>query len=184
MCPQTDVTKHTTLLHIHLYAHRVIITMCACAQQGYAFGRVSLCMYTIHVCGQKMGCLGSYHWKSPVSVIYCLLVEFNGQKRGLLCQAIHSEKEIWNHSINGTKKGTGPGKSYYVRSQPHLVYMQCSYMYAMLTNAECQHTTAAVQTYNIATGAVCTDSAQSTQGTCSVELQFPDMLIFGYTLVH
>ena len=47
MCPQTDVTKHTTLLHIHLYAHRVIITMCMYAQQGYAFGHVGLCMYNV-----------------------------------------------------------------------------------------------------------------------------------------
>ena len=45
--------------------------------------------------------------KSPVSVIYCSLVKFNGQKRGLLCQAIRSGKGIWNHSINGTEKGSG-----------------------------------------------------------------------------
>ena len=55
--------------------------------------------------------------------------------------------------LTGRKKG--PGKLYY--GKPRLVYMQCSY--AMLTNAERQHTTAAVQTYNITTGAVCTDSA-------------------------
>ena len=73
----------------------------------------------------------------------------------LLCQAIRSEKEIWNNSIDGTKKG--PGKLYY--SKPRLVYMQCSYAMLHVMNAERQHTTAAVQTYNIATGTVCTDSA-------------------------
>ena len=65
--------------------------------------------------------------------------------------------------ILGKKFGTilligqekGSEKLYY--GKPHLVYMQC--IYAMLTNAECQHTTAAVQTYNITTDAVCTDSA-------------------------
>ena len=34
-------------------------------------------------------------------------------------------------------------------------------------NAECQHTTA-VQTYNIATGTICTDCALSAHGMCSV----------------
>ena len=43
--------------------------------------------------------------KSPVGVMYCLLVEFNGQKGGLLFQATCSGKEIWKHSINGTGKG-------------------------------------------------------------------------------
>ena len=43
--------------------------------------------------------------KSPVSVIYCSLVEFNGQKVGLLCQATCSGKEIRKHSINGMEKG-------------------------------------------------------------------------------
>ena len=54
--------------------------------------------------------------------------------------------------LTGLKKGSG--KLYY--GKPRLVYMHCSY--AMLMNAERQHTTAAVQTYNIATGTVCTDS--------------------------
>ena len=30
--------------------------------------------------------------KSPISEIYCSLVKLNGQTRGLLCQAIYSEK--------------------------------------------------------------------------------------------
>ena len=64
--------------------------------------------------------------------------------------------------IQGKKFGTilltgrekGSGKLHY--GKPHLVYMQ--YSHAMLMNAECQHATA-MQTYNIATGTVCIDSA-------------------------
>ena len=55
--------------------------------------------------------------------------------------------------LTGWEKG--PEKLYY--GKPRLVYMQRSY--AMLMNAERQHAIAAVQTYNITTGAVCTDSA-------------------------
>ena len=33
--------------------------------------------------------------KSPVSVIYCLLLEFNAQTKGLLCQATCLEKKNW-----------------------------------------------------------------------------------------
>ena len=94
------------------------------AQQGYVFGRIGLCVYVcmyVYV-DKKRAVWGLTTGKSPVSVIYCLLVEFNGQKRGLLCQAIHSGKEIWNHSINGMEKG--PGKLYYSR-KPRLVYLQC-----------------------------------------------------------
>ena len=50
--------------------------------------------------------------------------------------------------LTGRKKG----KLYY--GKPRLVYMQCSYA----CNAN-EHATTAVQTYNITTGAVCTDSA-------------------------
>ena len=49
-------------------------------------------------------------------------------------------------AIRKWQKRGGESITYY--SKPHLVYMQCSY--AMLMNAEHQHTTAAVQTYNIA----------------------------------
>ena len=53
------------------------------------------------------------------------------------------------------RREKGFEKLYY--GKPCLVYIQCSY--AMLTNAERQHTTVAVQTYSIVTGTVCTDSA-------------------------
>ena len=52
-----------------------------------------------------MGCLGLTTGKSPVSVIYCLLIEFMSQKRRLLHQAICSGKEIRNHSINRMGEG-------------------------------------------------------------------------------
>ena len=133
----------------------LVITLCTYVQQGYVFGRVGLCMYVctvyVYYVDQERTVWGFTTRKSLVSVIYYSLVEFNGQKRGLLCQAIRSGKEIW--LLMGRKRG--PGKLYY--GKPRLVYMQCSY--ATLTNTECQHITAAVQTYNITTGAVCSDSA-------------------------
>ena len=55
---------------------------------------VCMCMWVIYV-DKKRAARGLTTRKSPVSVIYCLLVKFNGQKRGLLCQVIHSGKEIW-----------------------------------------------------------------------------------------
>ena len=59
-------------------------------------------------------------------------------------------------NLEPTGREKGSGKLYY--SKPHLVYMQCSY--AMLLNAERKHVhVTAVLTYNIDTGAVCTDSA-------------------------
>ena len=74
----------------------------------------------------------------------------NGQKRGLLYQTICSGKKFGTILLMRWKKGSG--KLYY--SKPRLVYLLCN----ALKNAEHQHTTT-VQTYNIATGAVCTDSA-------------------------
>ena len=65
---------------------------------------VCVCMY-VYV-DKKWAVLGLTTGNSPVSVIYCSLIEFNNQKRGLVCQVIHSGKEVWNHSINGTEKGS------------------------------------------------------------------------------
>ena len=53
----------------------------------------------------KTGCWGLTTWKSIVCWIYCLLIEFNRQKRSLLRQVIRSGKGIWRHSINATEKG-------------------------------------------------------------------------------
>ena len=72
---------------------RVMCSVCVC---------MYVCMYVYIYVDKKRTVWGLTTGKSPVSVIYCSLVEFNGQKRGLLCQAIRSGKEIWNHSINGT----------------------------------------------------------------------------------
>ena len=64
-----------------------IFTLCAYAQQGYVFGRVGLCMYVcmygMYVCivwTKKRAVWGLTTEKFPVSVIYCSLVEFDGQK--------------------------------------------------------------------------------------------------------
>ena len=73
------------------------------------FGHVGLCTYVcvcMYMWTKKRAVWGLTTGKSPVSVIYCSLIEFNSQKWGLLRQAIHSEKEIWNHSINGMEKGS------------------------------------------------------------------------------
>ena len=61
------------------------------------------CVY-VYICGQKQVICCLTIGKSLVSVIrvvgiissviYCSLVEFNGQKRGLPCQVIHSGKKI------------------------------------------------------------------------------------------
>ena len=56
----------------------VFITLCAYAQQGYAFGCVGLCM-----CARmwpKMGCLGSYRLKN------LLLVQFTACSLGLMAK--------------------------------------------------------------------------------------------------
>ena len=114
VCSSVSFISHSrvTLITYDLWLHcpYSIITLCAYAQQGYVFGHVGLCMCVcmcVYVCmyvyvDKKRAVWGLTTGKSPVSVIYCSLVEFNGQKRGLLCQAIRSGKEIWNHSINGT----------------------------------------------------------------------------------
>ena len=71
------------------------------------FGHVGLCMYVcMYMWTKTPAVCGFTTRKSPVSVIYCSLVKFNDLKRGLICQAIRSGKEIWNHSITGKEKGS------------------------------------------------------------------------------
>ena len=92
VCFRKPLNINTIEIKIHYYPVRV------CA--------AGLCVWLRRfVCGQKKAVWGFTTGKSPVSVIYCLLVEFNSQKEGLLRQAVHSGKEIWNHYINGTEKG-------------------------------------------------------------------------------
>ena len=88
-------------MHTKAYLIICMITLCTYAQQGYAFGHISLC---IHVCGKKTGYLTT--WKSLIGTIYCSLIKFNRQKRSLSRQVIRSEKEIRRHSINGMGKGS------------------------------------------------------------------------------
>ena len=64
---------------------------------------MSVCVYVL--CGQKMNVWGLTASKSLVDAIYCLLIEFNHQKRSLLHQMICSGKEIRRHPINETGKG-------------------------------------------------------------------------------
>ena len=75
----------------------LVTSVCVC---------MCVCMYIYVDKKQAVWGLTCTTGKSPVSVIYCSLVEFNGQKRGLLHQAIRSGKEIWNYSINGTEEGS------------------------------------------------------------------------------
>ena len=126
-----------------------IITLCTYVQQGYMF--VCVCVL---VCGQKTGCLRSYTWKPPVSVIYSSLVKYNSQKGAHYVRWFIQGKKFGSILLMGRKKGSG--KLYYDKPCARLVSMQCSY--AMPANAERQHATA-VQTYNITTGTVHTDSA-------------------------
>ena len=99
-----------------------------CLQQGYAFGHVSLWMYVcvcvctyIYMWTKKRAVWGLTTRKSPVNVIYCLLVEFNGQKRGYYARQFILGKKFETILLTGREKG--PGKLYY--GKPRLVYMQC-----------------------------------------------------------
>ena len=80
--------------------------------------------------------------KSSAIVIFCSLVEFNDQKGAYYARRFILRKKFG--AILLTRQKKGPGKLYY--GKPRLVYR---YAYVMITNAERQHTTAAVQTYNI-----------------------------------
>ena len=116
--------------------------MCVYAQQGYAFGHVSLC-FCIYVT-QKLAVWGLTAWKSPVSVIYCSLVD---AKKG----AYYTRWFVQGKTFLLTGWEKGSWKLYY--GQLHLIYMQNAASYAMLFvfRTACQHATA-VQTYNATTG--------------------------------
>ena len=60
---------------------------------------VYMCMY-VCMCGKKQAVWGLITWKTPVSVIYCLLVEFNGQKKLTM-----PGKEILKQSIHRMEEG-------------------------------------------------------------------------------
>ena len=86
------VCVYTLVTSVCVYKYVCMCDVCMCA-----------CMY-VYV-AQKTGCLESLCLKISHSVIYCSLVEFNHQKRSLLCQA---GKVIRNHS-NNYNGGTGEG---------------------------------------------------------------------------
>ena len=116
----------------------LVASVCVCI---YDCMYVCICMY-VYV-DKKWAVWGLTTGNSPGSVIYCSLVEFNGQKGAYYARRFVLGKKFGTILLTGQKKG--PGNLYY--GKPCLVYMQCSY--ALLMNVECQHTTAAVQTYNI-----------------------------------
>ena len=95
---------------------------------GLCVWSVCVYMYVMHICmyvlcgQQKWAVWGLTAEKSPVSVNYCLLIEFNSQERDLLRQAIRSGKEISNHFLlTGQKKGSG--KLYYILSHTLSTYI-------------------------------------------------------------
>ena len=72
---------------------------------------------------KKQTVYGLTTWKSPVSVIYCLLVEFNSQKGAYYASRFVQGKKFGTILLMGWEKGSG--KLHY--GKPRLVYMQCSY---------------------------------------------------------
>ena len=73
----------------------MVFTLCAYAQQGYAFGRVGLCMYVciyiyvcVYICGQKNGLFSALLLENLLlSVMNCLLFKFKCLQCDLLCLA-------------------------------------------------------------------------------------------------
>ena len=98
-----------------------------------------VCLYNV---AKKRAVWGLTTWKSPVSVIYCLLIKYKCQKGAHYARQFLQGNKFWSILLTERKKSSGKFKS-------HFIYMQCSY--AVPANAERQHATA-VQTYNIATG--------------------------------
>ena len=103
----------------------LVASVCVC---------MCVCMYVcIYMWTKEWAIWGLTTGKSPVSVIYCSLAEFNGQKEAYYARRFILGKKFGTILLTGQKKG--PGKLYY--SKPRLAYMQ--YSYAMLMNAERQH---------------------------------------------
>ena len=115
-----------------------ICTLCAyiCAAVlcvwSHRFVYVCMCV-RMYMWTKKRAVWGLTTGKSPVSTIYCSLVEFNGQKGTYYARRFILGKKFGTILLMGCKKG--PGKLYY--GKPRLAYMQFSYMYAM-PNAERQ----------------------------------------------
>ena len=86
-------------------------------------------MYVIYIMyvAKKMAVWGLTTLKSPIGVIYCLLVEFNCQKRNLLCQMIHSGMNL--KAFYECNKRRVPRKLYYSKSR-HIGLQYC-YRYSL-----------------------------------------------------
>ena len=115
---------------MHFYPVCVFVSaagLCVWSVCVYMYVCIYVCMYA-YICmyvifgQQKWAVWGLTAEKSPVSVNYCLLIEFNSQERDLLRQAIRSGKEISNHFLlTGQKKGSG--KLYYILSHTLSTYI-------------------------------------------------------------
>ena len=114
-CPPSSPSSFLIIiLHVHIYA-----------QQGYAFGRVCLCILRMCVY------MWPKNWLFEVLPLGNLLLvqstarssSLTTKKGALLCLVICSEKEIRRHCINKREKEISK-KMYY--GKPCLVYMQCS----------------------------------------------------------
>ena len=126
----TIIVELCEYIHIHqcidmcVYAVIILyaITLCTYTQQGYAFGHISLCMYT---------CICMYTWQKSnlfvalpfgkilLSVSYFLLMEFKCLQSGFPHPASCTDEAIHACSIK-----TSPGILHY--SMPCLIVMTCS----------------------------------------------------------
>ena len=89
----------------------MVITLCTYAQQGYAFGRVSLCTYVCtctYICRQKNRLFSALPLKNLLlSVMRCLLFKFKRLQCGLLRPASCTDRVI--HAFpNKTRRPPGP----------------------------------------------------------------------------
>ena len=96
----------------------LIFILCAYAQLGLHLVAL-VCVFNLNVWGLAA-------WKSPVSVIYCSLVELNGQKEAYYARQFVQEKKFGSILLTGWEKSSG--KLYYRKLQP--------FLHAVLANAE------------------------------------------------
>ena len=78
-----------------------------CVQQGYAFGRIGLCiicMYVYYV-AKKAGSLRSYCLKSLISAIYCSLISLTTEKGAYYARQYVQGKKFGGILLMGRGKG-------------------------------------------------------------------------------
>ena len=109
---------------------------CACMRSGVMCLVASVYVYIqMYYVAKKLVVWGLTAWKSFFGAIYCSLIEFNHQKRSLLCQVIHLGKEIQRHSINGMRKGSLEN----CITVSHALSTHNAASYAMLLRLQCRH---------------------------------------------